>query len=134
MYETLSPLSASAATTTTDHPPPPSSDDSEPYVVFRNQISLSSIHLPSPVTAATDYFSLDVRADEDEPNVALISTPLPAETPVRTRVPERTLEGGWFRSNCRFKSPMLQLHKGSDFALLLLNKGFCFTLRASLVV
>ncbi|KAA8526835.1 hypothetical protein F0562_008936 [Nyssa sinensis] len=102
-YETLNPLSGSA----TDQPSPPPllSDDSEPYSVFRNQISLSTIQCPSPETPAADYFSLDVGAADEESREALITTPIPA------REPAWTLESGWFRANCRFKSPMLQLHK-----------------------
>lgn len=107
-YETLTPLSASISSDR----PPPTSFSSEPYVVFRNQISLSSPPCSSPKTVATDYFSLDVGADVKEQNGELISTPIPAATPVQIREPERTLEGSWFRANCRFKSPMLQLHKG----------------------
>ncbi|CAK9167169.1 unnamed protein product [Ilex paraguariensis] len=103
LYDALSPLS----TADQPAPPPPSSDDSEPYVVLRNQISLSSIRYPSLEVAAPDYFSLDVDAVAEEPNEPLIYTPSP--TPIRET--ERRLEGNWFRANCRFKSPMLQLHK-----------------------
>ncbi|XP_059661516.1 uncharacterized protein LOC132307704 isoform X1 [Cornus florida] len=107
-YETLNPLSA---TDQTPPPPPPLSDDSEPYVVFRNQISLSTIHCQSPETAAHDYFSLDVGADDTESEETLISTPAPASSPASTRKLERQLEGGWFRANSGFRSPMLQLHR-----------------------
>ncbi|KAL3503219.1 hypothetical protein ACH5RR_037668 [Cinchona calisaya] len=112
LYETLSPLGL----TTTDEPPPPlssssTSDEAVPYVVFRNEISLSSIQSSSTETAAPDYFSLDVT---DEENVFNNPVPAPkvspAATPVKQPEPERTLEGNWFRANCRFKSPMLQLH------------------------
>ncbi|XP_059662632.1 uncharacterized protein LOC132308542 [Cornus florida] len=107
VYETLSPLSDPAA----DQQPAPISDDSEPYVVFRHQISLSTNQFPSPETAAPDFFSLDVGADHEELKEFLVSTPLPAASPAPTRELEPTLESGWFRANCRFKSPMLQLHK-----------------------
>ncbi|KAL6999505.1 polynucleotide adenylyltransferase [Sarracenia purpurea var. burkii] len=117
LYEALSPLSAAAAapsSSSTRQPPlsqlarlPPV--DSEPYVVFRNEISLSTIRSHSPKTAAPDYFSLDIGADAEETTVDLLSTPSPA-APVTE--PEWTLETGWFRANSRFKSPMLQLHKG----------------------
>lgn len=95
LYETLSPLSPSTTST----------ESWEPYVVFRNQISVSTTPCPDPKTAASDYFSLDVNADGDGP--PKFSTPFLVATPQ----PEPTLETGWFRSNCRFKSPMLQLHK-----------------------
>lgn len=116
-YETLSPLSLSADEKPPPTPPPPpsssssTSDEAEPYAVFRNEISVSSIQSSSIETAAPDYFSLDV----DEKDVMFMRTPAPvspAATPVKEPQRERTLEGTWFRANCRFKSPMLQLHKG----------------------
>ncbi|CAL5341950.1 hypothetical protein CsSME_00026433 [Camellia sinensis var. sinensis] len=112
LYDALSPLSSSAAAAPTGQPPPPV-EVSEPYVVFRNEILLTATHCPSPKNAAVDYFSLDVGADDDDDDdeeaaVDLIATPA---TPAQVPEPERTLEGGWFRANCRFKSPMLQLHK-----------------------
>ncbi|RVW93171.1 hypothetical protein CK203_031385 [Vitis vinifera] len=72
-YETLSPLSPPPS----DRSPPPS-DESQPYYVYRNQISLSSLSYPSPETAAPDYFSLDARADVEEPSPARFRTPPPA--------------------------------------------------------
>ncbi|KAK6157395.1 hypothetical protein DH2020_011643 [Rehmannia glutinosa] len=113
LYETLSPLDATAAATP---PPPPSTASSspelEPYVVFRNEISLSTVQCPSPETVAPDYFSLDVNEAEDRETLNLV-TPLPPREPAETSTPaaERTLEGSWFRANSRFKSPMLRLHK-----------------------
>ncbi|KAK2999417.1 hypothetical protein RJ639_024394, partial [Escallonia herrerae] len=101
--------------TATDQPPPPSSDES--YLVLRNQIALSTPDCPSPETAAPDYFSLDVAADVGaKPIDASPWTPPPADVAARVPIRElvRTLEGSWFRSNCRFRSPILQLHKGSD--------------------
>lgn len=115
LYETLRPLSAAGTTTTaTDDIPPSlsSSDEHEPYVVFRNQISLSNLQCPSPETAAPDYFSLDLDGDASDLNNGSVSTPVPAATPLRDKEVERGLEGNWFRANCRFKSPMLQLHQG----------------------
>lgn len=107
LYETLTPLSTS---NNSNSPPPLSSSSSEPYVVFRNEISLDSI-IPSatPNTSTTDYFSLDV-ADDDNAEAAPV---FEIFTPLQSREPERTLEGNWFRADSRFKSPMLQLHKGS---------------------
>ncbi|KAL2466826.1 Nucleotidyltransferase family protein [Abeliophyllum distichum] len=110
-YETLSPLGAGA--TDTSSPPPPSDGD-EPYVILRNQISLSTVQCPSPETFAPDYFSLDVN-DAAETNETPTFTPSPPSPPqpqeAAITVRERTLEGNWFRANCRFKSPMLQLHR-----------------------
>ncbi|PSS05599.1 Non-canonical poly(A) RNA polymerase [Actinidia chinensis var. chinensis] len=103
LYDALSPLSAAAP------PTPPA--DSETYVVFRNEISLSTTQPHSPEAAAADYFSLDVGADNEEAPADLISTLSPALASALVTEPERTLEGGWFRANCRFKSPLLQLHK-----------------------
>nr|XP_016498763.1 PREDICTED: non-canonical poly(A) RNA polymerase PAPD5-like [Nicotiana tabacum] len=111
LYETLSPLSA-ATISTTDHPPPSSSDEHEPYLVFRNEISLSTLQCPSPETAVADYFSLDLDGDTAELNNGSVSTPVSAAaTPLPVKETTRGLEGNWFRANCRFKSPMLQLHK-----------------------
>lgn len=101
-YETLSPLSPPPS----DRSPPPS-DESQPYYVYRNQISLSSLSYPSPETAAPDYFSLDARADVEEPSPARFRTPPPASEEEAPAV-----ESGWFRGNSRLRSPMLKLHKG----------------------
>uniref|UniRef100_A0A2N9H0I2 polynucleotide adenylyltransferase n=1 Tax=Fagus sylvatica TaxID=28930 RepID=A0A2N9H0I2_FAGSY len=103
LYETLCPLSYSNTITTAFKSPP--SDDTEPYSVFRNQISLSVLNPDSREIAAPDFFSLDVA----EP----IAAPTPArepKTPAREAATPR-LENGWFRGNCRLQSPMLQLHK-----------------------
>ncbi|XP_071907412.1 uncharacterized protein [Coffea arabica] len=118
LYETLSPLSL---TTNTDEPPPTSSppcsssnpDEAEPYVVFRNEISLLSTQSSTTETAAPEYFSLDVIDVVENVIDTPIPTPeaSPAATPVKEPERERRLEGNWFRANCRFKSPMLQLHK-----------------------
>ncbi|CAL5402994.1 unnamed protein product [Camellia sinensis] len=110
LYDALSPLSSSAAATPTGQPPPPV-EVSEPYVVFRNEILLTATHCPSPKNAAVDYFSLDVCADDDDDEEAAVDLIAIPATPAQVPEPERTLEGGWFRANCRFKSPMLQLHK-----------------------
>ncbi|KAM3343346.1 terminal nucleotidyltransferase 4B [Capsicum galapagoense] len=115
LYSTLPPLSAAA-----DHLTPPpssssSSDDDEPYIVFRSEISQSqsTIECNSPETAAPDYFSLDgggdVEGEGDGGEMVLV--PVIDAKPLRFKEPERGLEGNWFRANCRFKSPMIQLHK-----------------------
>ncbi|PIA55380.1 hypothetical protein AQUCO_00800265v1 [Aquilegia coerulea] len=125
LYETLQPLT-SLITTTTDsslsilnspdsNSPQDDDDDSEHhYSVYRNQVS-SSTTLVNPssseLTAAIDYFSLDVIVDEkDEEEDLGIKTPKTPPIPVSTEL-ERNLEKGWFRANSKFKSPMLQLHK-----------------------
>ncbi|KAH7860969.1 hypothetical protein Vadar_020089 [Vaccinium darrowii] len=110
LYEALSPLSLSTTASTSGQPPPPPAIDSEPYQVFRNEISLSAVESHSPTAAAPDYFSLHLDAD-DETTVDLIPvSSVAATTPVKE--PEKRFEGGWFRASCRFRSPMLQLHKG----------------------
>lgn len=108
LYETLIPLSVPAS----DQSSP--SDNPEPYSVFRNEISLTTLRCTSPDTAAADFLSLDVHSDDMEP--VLVS---PAPSPSREAVPgtpareaEPRLESGWFSGNNKFKSPMLQLHKG----------------------
>ncbi|KAL6535717.1 hypothetical protein OROHE_012561 [Orobanche hederae] len=104
LYETLTPLNAGATS---------SSSELEPYVVLRNQISLSAARCPSPESAAPDYFSLDVNEAEGRETL-ILATPLPrTPEPAETSTPaaERTLEGNWFRANSRFKSTMLRLHK-----------------------
>ncbi|VFQ80047.1 unnamed protein product [Cuscuta campestris] len=113
LYETLSPLLGGGSTE--DSPPPSPSCGSvelDPYTVFRNEISLTSTVCPLPETAVQDYFSLDAGEDVGEVQRNLLSAPSPAP-PVQVPVkePARTIEGSWFRANCRFRSPMLQLHK-----------------------
>ncbi|KAL6205723.1 hypothetical protein ACLB2K_022976 [Fragaria x ananassa] len=103
IYETLPPLSLS----TPDQSPTPPSDHLEPYSVFRNKITISSLRSTSPDTAAPNFISLDVAADEAEPKSAWDS---PAPEP-KTPALEPKLESGWFRGRSKFKSPMLQLHK-----------------------
>jgi len=106
-YTTLPPLSLTADDS-------PDSDNHEQYSVFRNEISLDTPQVNSVSSTAIDFFSLDV-ADEIEPEDTL---PEPV-TPVEPKTPaiehEVKLENGWFRGNCKFKSPMLQLHKGVKF-------------------
>lgn len=106
-YETLSPLLPSSAVDSTTSTI--AGDEPNDYVVFRNEISLSSLEPSSASAAAADYFSLDVDDSSDE---VIHPTPSPVVVAEeRDVVPERTLESGWFRADCRFKSPMLQLHK-----------------------
>ncbi|XP_010675574.2 uncharacterized protein LOC104891567 [Beta vulgaris subsp. vulgaris] len=102
-YETLSPLLPSSDTIL--------SEESDAYAVFRNEISLSSLDPTSGVSATVDYFSLNVDDSADEVIHHQTPSPVVAVAEERENEPERTLETGWFRADCRFKSPMLQLHK-----------------------
>ncbi|XP_027341411.1 non-canonical poly(A) RNA polymerase PAPD5 isoform X3 [Abrus precatorius] len=106
VYETLSPLSLSAASADES----PVSDHREPYSVFRNEISLSTVQCPSSDSIAPDFFSLDVagEAPGQDSYPELVAAPEP-KTPALAS--ESRLESGWFRGNCKFRSPMLQLHK-----------------------
>ncbi|KAL3652553.1 hypothetical protein CASFOL_002234 [Castilleja foliolosa] len=106
LYETLTPLGTTAADAT------PVYSELEPYVVLRNRSSLSNDRHSLPESAAPDYFSLDVNEPENG-EASVLATPLPIPQPAETSTPaaKKTLEGNWFRANCRFKSPMLRLHK-----------------------
>lgn len=113
LYTTLTPLSL-APDDSLD------SDNHGQYSVFRNEISLDTPQVESVHSTAQDFFSLDV-AGEDEAEDTLPEPVTPAE-PKKSALelepktpalgPEPTLESGWFRGNCKFRSPMLQLHKG----------------------
>ncbi|KAH7512543.1 hypothetical protein FEM48_Zijuj12G0101600 [Ziziphus jujuba var. spinosa] len=105
LYETLSPLSVPTAGQSSP------SDDLEPYSVFRNEISLTTLRCTSPESAAPDFFSLDVNADGSDPVLVSPARPREAEPTTPAREAEPRLESGWFRGNNKFKSPMLQLHK-----------------------
>ena len=112
-YEALSPLLPSTAAAAEDLRQSPttasvSGDDSDEYVVFRNEISLFTNDVAAPEAAAPDFFSLNV---DDSPDMVIRTTTSPVVE--REAGPERVLESGWFRPSCRFKSPMLQLHKGN---------------------
>ncbi|KAK1414309.1 hypothetical protein QVD17_30053 [Tagetes erecta] len=119
LYETLSPLSATVTVSSPPITPPPvpetapeTSGDYEPYLVLRNHIPITTISTPLPETSAPEFFSLDIVDDDDgwrTPTLEVKRSRL--ETPVTVDEPKRSLEAGWFRANCRFKSPMLQLHK-----------------------
>ncbi|KAK8469422.1 hypothetical protein PHAVU_005G070800 [Phaseolus vulgaris] len=104
VYDTLCPLALSAA----DSPFP---DHHEPYSVYRNEISVDTPQCALPTSTTVDFFSLDVASEayghESLPE-PLAATPEP-KTP--TPAPEPKLESVWFGGNCKFKSPMLQLHK-----------------------
>ncbi|RWW33461.1 hypothetical protein GW17_00001827 [Ensete ventricosum] len=83
----------------------PDLDPAQSYEVFRNHVTSSADTFAEIPT--TDYFSLDVA----------IASPSADETPPPSSVPRggddgRASELAWFRAGSRFKSPMLQLHKG----------------------
>jgi len=106
IYDTIGPLALSAVDDS------PLSDHLEPIAVFRNEISLETPQRASPASAAVDFFSLDVAADASarDPFPELLAAAPEPMTPAPA--PEPKLESGWFHGNCKFKSPMLQLHKG----------------------
>ncbi|KAI3803486.1 hypothetical protein L1987_31638 [Smallanthus sonchifolius] len=97
LYETLSPLSTT---------PPRAPDSSEPYIVLRNHTPIITNSTPLPETSAPEFFSLDNDDDWRTP-----TPPLKRSRLATDEEPEISLEAGWFRANCRFKSPMIQLHK-----------------------
>ncbi|RZB83226.1 terminal nucleotidyltransferase 4A [Glycine soja] len=105
IYDTIGPLALSAVDDS------PLSDHLEPIAVFRNEISLETPQRASPASAAVDFFSLDVAADSSarDPFPKLLAAAPEPMTPAPA--PEPKLESGWFHGNCKFKSPMLQLHK-----------------------
>nr|GEV54616.1 non-canonical poly(A) RNA polymerase PAPD5 [Tanacetum cinerariifolium] len=115
LYETLTPLTTPTIPSTTPPPSPPPHSATDPdYLVLRNHIPISSIFTPLPETKSTEFFSLDVDGDNDDEGLKSPTPPfkrskLTAEE--KEEEPVRNLEDGWFRANCRFKSPMLQLHK-----------------------
>ncbi|XP_021649560.2 uncharacterized protein LOC110641964 [Hevea brasiliensis] len=107
LYETLTPLSLPTPNQS------PVSDSLQPYSVFRNEISLSSVNFSSIDSAAPDFFSLDVGAtseQEPEPKTPSGAAELTRNSKLQSAL-EPSLEGSWFRGNSRFRSPMLQLHK-----------------------
>ncbi|KAK9674452.1 hypothetical protein RND81_12G233500 [Saponaria officinalis] len=120
-YETLSPLipspSSSAAentTTTTTTAAVVGEEAFDDYVVFSNHISLNSPETTAIDDAAVNFFSLAVDNSNNTSDELSRAKSVAAEREKNKEVePEvgRTLEQGWFRSDCRFKSPMLQLHK-----------------------
>lgn len=120
-YDTLPPLSLSVDY---DHPglsdslpsltlTPTGSLSADPdppvsYAVFRNQIN--DVAGESMEVPTTEFFSLDVVAAPSVPDVA--NSPSLAE-------PECS-EKAWFNVGRQFRSPMLQLHKGSFIVLVIL--------------
>ncbi|PIN08919.1 DNA polymerase sigma [Handroanthus impetiginosus] len=109
IYETLSLLDATGTAPGTPPPPPSLSSEFEPYVVFRNEISLSTAQCPSPETAAPDYFSLEVN-EEEEKETSVLGAPIKQPETLETSTPaaERTLEGTQYiqiLDFCDFLSP-----------------------------
>lgn len=67
----------------------------------------------SPAADAIDYFSLDVGAELEQAAAAVPELTKEAEPKTPMKGAENSsLESVWFRGNSKFKSPMLQLHKG----------------------
>jgi non-canonical poly(A) RNA polymerase PAPD5/7 len=92
----------------------------ETYAVFRNEITAAGDAIGD--IPAADFFSLDVSADAKavpaSPSSAAVR-PTGAVTPSsscakmeQTAQPAQGSERAWFRGGRRFRSPMLQLHKG----------------------
>ncbi|XP_020105990.1 non-canonical poly(A) RNA polymerase PAPD5 isoform X3 [Ananas comosus] len=108
VYETLP-----ALTLAPDDPAPgdPYPDPAGSYAVFRTEITAAAG--PAADAPAADFFALDVSAtatpirDEIPPSPALTSSRAPEPPLAAAAASERA----WFRAGCRFKSPMLQLHK-----------------------
>jgi len=102
-------------------------DATATYAVFRNEITAAGDALAD--IPAANFFSLDVSAPasvEAEPEPASPRAPAPAAaaaTPSSSRAledqPAQGSERAWFRGGRRFRSPMLQLHKGEGFSLVL---------------
>ncbi|XP_065862069.1 uncharacterized protein [Euphorbia lathyris] len=116
LYNTLTPLSVYTPITTPNQSPSP--DNLDPYTVFRNEISLSSLNSAPTDSAAPDFFSLDLDGAveaEAEPKTpsraAEQKTPSIPKSSMLQTTTAPGLEGNWFRGNSRFRSPMLQLHK-----------------------
>jgi non-canonical poly(A) RNA polymerase PAPD5/7 len=90
----------------------PAAAAEEPYAVFRNEITAAGDAIGD--IPAADFFSLDVSADAKavpaSPGAATPSSSL-AKTE-QTAQPAQGSERAWFRGGRRFRSPMLQLHKG----------------------
>nr|CAD1823764.1 unnamed protein product [Ananas comosus var. bracteatus] len=86
-------------------------DPAGSYAVFRTEITAAAA--PAADAPAADFFALDVSAtatpirDEIPPSPALTSSRAPEPPLAAAAASERA----WFRAGCRFKSPMLQLHK-----------------------
>ncbi|OIV92410.1 hypothetical protein TanjilG_23010 [Lupinus angustifolius] len=124
IYDTLTATSLSADTNSQLSDQPQTQPQPNSYSVFRNEISLDTIQCASSDIPAVDFFSLNVADEASAPDSlpepkAPVAEVYEPKTPVLA--PEAKLESGWFRGNCKFKSPMLQLHKEivdfSDFLL-----------------
>jgi non-canonical poly(A) RNA polymerase PAPD5/7 len=92
-------------------------DATATYAVFRNEITAAGDALVD--IPATDFFSLDVsaagKAAPASPSSS-VAWPAGAATPssslAKAEQPAQGSERAWFRGGRRFRSPMLQLHKG----------------------
>lgn len=107
-YDTLGLLSAWPEPEQADARALPSPPTPPSYAVFRSKITASVNEVP--VIVAQDYYSLDCNGSGGGGEAA--AAPLPAEEEEALRA-DPSLETAWFRPNARFKSPMVQLHKGA---------------------
>ncbi|KAL9232429.1 hypothetical protein vseg_007543 [Gypsophila vaccaria] len=119
-YETLSPLipspSSATATAAVDVDVVAGEETFDDYVVFRNRISQTTPETAVVGDSAVNFFSLSVddnidNGNDDDKSKSKSKVVGPVEVGAVGPEVERTLEQGWFRSDCRFKSPMVQLHK-----------------------
>lgn len=100
LYDTLSPLTFSNTF-------PADDADAEAYEVFRNTIT--STAGPSSEIPAADYFSLDVTVTDTASHEPFTT---PNARPRHGDANDDASPVSWLRSGRRFRSPMLQLHKG----------------------
>ena len=105
-------------------------DATATYAVFRNEITAAGDALVD--IPAADFFSLDVSAsasvEAERASPQAPASAAAAATPSSSRAaeeqPAQGSERAWFRGGRRFRSPMLQLHKGEDFFFTALGSGF----------
>lgn len=117
VYDSLPSLTLTLTPTPTPTPTASSSVDPDPpasYAVYRNQIT--DVAGESMGVSATDFFSLDVVAPTSAP-ASPSNDPLVGNS--SSDEPECS-EKAWFTAGRRFRSPMLQLHRGSFLVLVIL--------------
>lgn len=103
LYETLSPIS-------TPSPDLEYSGEPESYHVLRNHKPMFNDSTQLPETSTPELISLD---DNDGRRISIKRSRLDTG-----EKPQTSVEAGWFRANCGFKSPMLLLHKGTFFSFI----------------
>ena len=97
-------------------------DATATYAVFRNEITAAGDALVD--IPAADFFSLDVSASASVEAPASAAAATPSRSRAAEEQPAQGSERAWFRGGRRFRSPMLQLHKGEDFFFTALGSGF----------